>query len=178
MDLLEVLLKLYIPVYAYSGLVDRSFPLAAAGYLVLMAGINFRDIRKGFLLPICSLGGFAVYILVALAFPEFKNNPWLVSSAFTCLAALASLALKEPFTIQYARLSVPKEKWDHPVFYRVNWLLTAVWSAYFLISFVVNVLSVTLHRNLAWTLLPFIVPAMIFTVRFPAYYRKKHGAIS
>ncbi len=44
---------------------------------------------------------------------------------------LASLALRQPFTLQYAREQVPREVWDSPQFLRVNTVITAAWAAAF-----------------------------------------------
>jgi hypothetical protein len=46
---------------------------------------------------------------------------------------LFSMAIRRPFTLQYARESVPSTLWDDPRFIRVNYVITAVWALAFLI---------------------------------------------
>jgi len=178
MKLLEVLLKLYIPVLTYSILMDNTPLIASICYFGLTTCMNFKDILNGFVLPICSLIGFFTYIVISIWIPNFRHHPWMVSSALTCLASFASLIRKEPFTIQYARRSVPKEKWNHPVFYRVNWILSSVWTAYFLALFTENIVSIRLHKSFAGILTPLLATAIIFTMKYPTYYRKRHGVTS
>ncbi len=47
------------------------------------------------------------------------------------LVVLASMAIRRPFTLQYAREQVSREYWDAPQFVRVNYVITAVWAAAF-----------------------------------------------
>lgn len=47
------------------------------------------------------------------------------------LVVLASIALRQPFTLQYARESVSRERWDNPQFLRVNYVISTAWAAAF-----------------------------------------------
>nr|WP_314073834.1 hypothetical protein [uncultured Roseococcus sp.] len=64
---------------------------------------------------------------------------------------LASLAVRRPFTMQYARESVPRELWNSPEFIRANDVITAVWA----MAFFVMVLA-----DLALIFMPSIRPAV------------------
>jgi cobalamin synthase len=44
---------------------------------------------------------------------------------------LSSMAIRQPFTLQYAKESVPKEHWGEPKFIETNNKLTSVWAAAF-----------------------------------------------
>ncbi|MEI9997899.1 MAG: hypothetical protein WDO13_01360 [Verrucomicrobiota bacterium] len=47
------------------------------------------------------------------------------------MIVLVSLAIRQPFTLQYAREKVAPELWGSPVFVRTNDIITAVWAAAF-----------------------------------------------
>jgi hypothetical protein len=56
------------------------------------------------------------------------------------LIVLASMALRRPFTLQYAREKVPPELWGNPVFIRTNYIITAVWAAAFAVTVIADLL--------------------------------------
>jgi hypothetical protein len=47
------------------------------------------------------------------------------------LIILISMALRKPFTLQYARERVPPERWQSPGFARINFVITSVWALAF-----------------------------------------------
>jgi hypothetical protein len=49
------------------------------------------------------------------------------------LIVLISMALRRPFTLQYARERVPAELWSSPRFVRTNYVITAAWALAFMI---------------------------------------------
>ena len=77
-------------------------------------------------------GGLALY--TALAEPT-----WSVIGVRLCvdigllLIVLISLAVRRPFTLQYAREQVASEFWGHPEFVRINYTITAVWALAFFV---------------------------------------------
>lgn len=75
-------------------------------------------------------GGLALY---ALAF----DASWSIAEvrlrvdAGLMLIVLVSMALRQPFTLQYARERVAKEKWSAPTFVRTNYAITFAWALAF-----------------------------------------------
>lgn len=57
-----------------------------------------------------------------------------ITNGLLALYALATLAIRRPFTIAYARDTVDREHWGSPLFIRVNYILSAVWAGAFLIN--------------------------------------------
>ncbi|MEI9864304.1 MAG: hypothetical protein WDN00_07060 [Limisphaerales bacterium] len=47
------------------------------------------------------------------------------------MIVLISMAIRCPFTLQYAREGTPETLWREPEFIRVNYVITAVWAAAF-----------------------------------------------
>jgi len=75
-------------------------------------------------------GGLAAYTLIvhaAWSIPAVR----LCADAGLLLVVLVSIAVRQPFTLQYAREQVSRELWNTPVFVRTNYIITAVWAAAF-----------------------------------------------
>jgi hypothetical protein len=126
--------------------------------------------------------GSAVYFaaLAALAFadPRTPLHAYTACMASGALALIAgvSLAVGKPFTLGIAKQSAPRKLWDHPRFIQVNVIITAVWTASFvvgcvLLAFLVH--SSSLPRSVV-QVAAFAVP-MVFTVRYVAHVRAKNA---
>jgi len=84
---------------------------------------------------------------------------------------LVSLALRQPFTLQYAREQVPPELWGSPRFVRANYIITAVWAAAFAVLVIADLVLLYLpqvpHRvGIVATILA-LVGAFKFTSWYP-----------
>jgi hypothetical protein len=86
------------------------------------------------------------------------------------LIVLISMAIGQPFTLQYARESVPQALWHQPEFVRVNVVITAVWAAAFAVMAMID---------LAWLMIPTLparvviiatVLALLGAVKFTGWY--------
>ena len=75
-------------------------------------------------------GGLAAYAFLA-------GTTWSILGvrlrvdAGLLLIVLVSLAVRRPFTLQYARQTVAPELWTTPRFVRANYVITAVWAVGF-----------------------------------------------
>ncbi|QGZ66123.1 hypothetical protein [Paraburkholderia acidisoli] len=75
-------------------------------------------------------GGLAVYAVL-------YGASWSVAAvrlrvdAGLLLIVLASIALRQPFTLQYAREKVAREVWSAPAFLRTNYTITGAWALAF-----------------------------------------------
>jgi len=102
---------------------------------LLMIVLNGRELRQGFVLP---LGSVLFFLLLSFN-NAFSFWPWASAHAFqlinSALAAivLISMIIGQPFTLQYAREEVPKENWSHPLFLKINWILTSIWAVLMII---------------------------------------------
>jgi hypothetical protein len=67
------------------------------------------------------------------------------------LIVLVSMAVRRPFTLQYAREQVAREFWGNPIFLRTNYIITAVWAAAF---------AVTVGADLVLLYAPDLTPAI------------------
>lgn len=105
---------------------------------VVSGGMLLRDLarRKG--IKILEAGTVILFLGLAL-FSGLTKASWsivevrLFVDTGLLLIVLVSIAVRRPFTIQYARETVPMELWNSARFIHVNYVVTAVWAAAFLV---------------------------------------------
>jgi hypothetical protein len=90
---------------------------------------------------------------------------------------LLSMALRRPFTIQYARERVPKEAWTSPEFLRTNYIITAAWAVAFAAMALIDILMISMPGAPArlgiFVTIAAIWGAYHFTQWYPARTRSK-----
>ena len=111
-------------------------PAALAAAALAAAALALRERRAGRRPKLLELGGgvlFALLFIVALARGGALSAGAIRFSVDLGLFAIVagSILAGRPFTIQYAKETVPREYWDHPRFRRVNYLISGVWAAAF-----------------------------------------------
>ncbi|CAH2604773.1 conserved membrane protein of unknown function [Rhodovastum atsumiense] len=86
------------------------------------------------------------------------------------LIVLVSIALRRPFTLQYARERAPRESWDSPAFIRSNDVITAAWAVAFLVMVAAD-LAVLLRPDLPvrYAVIATVM-ALVSAVHFSAWY--------
>ena len=108
---------------------------------VVSAALLLRDLIQGRTAKVLEIGtailfgGLALYAL--LGRPSWSVvGVRLVVDAGLLLIVLASLVMRRPFTLQYARERVAPELWGEPEFVRTNYVITAVWALAFAVMVV------------------------------------------
>lgn len=93
--------------------------------------------------------------------------------------ALLSIAIRLPFTLQYARESVEHEITLLPGFIRANYILTWAWTGAMVLMLVADILMIYLPSLPLWIGLAIAFAArngaMYFTRWYPQYRRAKYG---
>jgi uncharacterized membrane protein len=156
---------------------------ALVALAICVVGIT-RQTRSGVpagaqIIEIGSAVFFAALTALAFADPHTALRPYTPSLASGALGLIAgiSLALRRPFTLGIARQTTPREHWNSPLFIRANVIITAVWTASFLIGGVI--LAFLAHSSPyvvgAVQVAAFAVP-MVFTVRYVARARARGQA--
>ena len=107
---------------------------AAAGVsAVLLAKDRFTGAKSP---KILEVGAFVLFATLA-AWAAVSGRPGsvfvvrLLIDAGLLAIVLISIALRRPFTIQYARERTSPELWNSPEFRRVNYIITWAWAAAF-----------------------------------------------
>ena len=96
------------------------------------------------------------------------------------LVGAVSLALRRPFTLQYAREMVDAETAGLPEFVTANYVITSVWLAAFLLMAVANLLLLNLPDLPLWS--GFVIalairnPVLYFSRWYPTYIRRKQSS--
>jgi len=146
--------------------------LAASAVTIVMEKMAGRSVK------ILQAGTFAVFVVFGLA-AIFVDRAWLghwirlLSNVSLTLIVLVSILVRRPFTLQYARESVPKEFWHSPEFLRANYIITWVWFAAFVINTALSGLnyiipSINVVVNYIMAICPFIAASM-----FTSWYKKR-----
>ena len=109
---------------------------AAFAVSLLMGFVQWRRGEKIKVLEVGSLVLFGVLTLYTLiAAPQWSvATVRLAVDGGLFIIAAVSLLIRQPFTLQYARESVPQELWTSPIFFTTNVRITAVWTAAFAIA--------------------------------------------
>lgn len=147
---------------------------------VVSALLLVRDAiaRRGF--KALEIGTFLLFAGLAL-YAKTTNPTWSVIAvrlrvdAGLLLIVLASIALRRPFTLQYARQEVPADLWTEPKFIRTNYIITAVWAVAFAVMVITEaailyVPSVSQRVGVIVTVLA-IYGAFRFTADYPKRLR-------
>ncbi|MEI6633019.1 MAG: hypothetical protein WCP22_04275 [Chlamydiota bacterium] len=138
------------------------------------------EVARGRSLKILPAGSLVYFLLLALAIPSLGARPvgrWvdLAGGAALALIVLISILVGKPFTLQYARETAPRERWNDPVFFRKNLVISWVWFGAFLVNLGVPVskrlgLELPLIANWVVSMCTFIA-----AMRFTHWYARPRG---
>jgi hypothetical protein len=147
-------------VIAYDMVGGRALKILGAGSAILFATLGFY-----LLLVDSSWSSVAVKLTV---------------DAGMLAISLASLAIRFPFTLQYAREVVDAQTAAMPGFVRANYVITAAWTVAFLLMLLANVLMIYVPGLPLWSGLAIAFAArntaLYFTRWYPKYRRTKFAA--
>jgi all-trans-retinol 13,14-reductase len=126
----------------------------------------------------CTTVGFFAFALVTtiVAGPMlFKSyNVFLTWSLFAVVTWI-TLLIGFPFTIQYAREQTPPEVWKHPLFMRLNVILTVVFGLMFTVNAGLGVLALRIGHVLTLGLIlpvALLIAAIVFSAQYPKSYAR------
>ena len=131
------------------------------------------------------LGAGAAVLFAALgAWTTLTDGNWsatevrLAVDIGTLSIALFSIAIRQPFTLQYARETVDAQTLQMPGFRRANYVLTLAWTGAFVLMLIANLLTVYLPGLPFWVGLGIGFAArnsaLHFTKWYPKYRRAKY----
>lgn len=153
--------------------------LGAGLALAALVLLNWRGLAGKKILDWVTLVFFLALVgALSLGNIELVAKYAFVAAGLTLsLTALGSVALGTPFTLQYARESVPEEHQDSPIFWTINKVISSFWGVIFLLQSIFALLYLD-HIGSA-TLMNEILPnaltvvAVVFTARFPEWYTSR-----
>ncbi|WP_431234774.1 hypothetical protein ACQ856_09720 [Mycolicibacterium psychrotolerans] len=168
------------------------FGQAAAAALALTLIVMWAGSRRGIKVHSLEVFGavvFAAFVALGI-FGSAALLNWLelwageITNGLLAAYALATLAIRRPFTIAYARDTVDPEHWTSPLFIRVNYVLSTVWAGAFVINTAVGTFGdAVLHDGdnfwTGWIVqLAVTLVAVALTEFYPDYARAKFLAAS
>ena len=154
--------------------------LAAAFAVSVLLGI--RQWRRGESMKVLEVGSLLLFG-VLLLYTLIAAPDWTVATVRLAVdggllaIVLVSLAIGMPFTLQYARESVPPEFWTSPIFMTTNRRITSVWAATFAVMTAADaaahaIEAIPLWVDIAASVIAFAV-AVWFTRWYPALVRRR-----
>jgi hypothetical protein len=115
--------------------------LVSAGLIIRDAISRDRTVKVLEIGTVILFGGLAAYtLLVRINWSVFGVRLWVDGGLL--MVVLISMALRRPFTIQYAQQSVSRELWKSPEFVRTNYIITGAWAATFAILVIADLIMV------------------------------------
>jgi hypothetical protein len=179
---MNILLALtpFIVFFVVMRMVSPLAGLAAAFVVSPLLGI--RQWRRGESVKVLEVGSLALFGALVL-YTLIAAPDWTVATVRLAVdggllaIVLVSLAIGMPFTLQYARESVPKELWTSPIFMTTNQRITGVWAAAFAVMTVADaaahyVEAIPLWMDIAASIIAF-AGAVWFTRWYPAVVRRR-----
>ena len=176
----------FTPFIVFALLTSVSVSLALWAAFAAAFVITMRDFVQSPTLRVLDAGSMALFGLLWLY--DGFIQPGLSIQAVRLVVdgglfaiAIASILIRTPFTLQYAKDEAPEELWTSPGFIRANYVITGVWAAAFAVMSAADA-SATFHRMLPLSLdvaagLATMAGAIVFTVRYPAFARADTGQL-
>jgi len=152
--------------------------LGLAVALVLSVVMGITRLHRGVILWTGLL--FFTYATVAVA---LLNNMWtaqhmgIMANGALAASTWLTIAIKKPFTLDYAREHTDPALWDNPLFIRTNVVIASVWGLIFSVSTILAwgkiehfILSELGYEVITYTLL---IGTVAFTTWYPNYVRRR-----
>lgn len=155
----------------------------ALGLTLLMLWVGSRRGISIHSLEVFGVMFFAILAVVGLTASDGTIR-WLelwageLTNVALALFAYATLILRRPFTVAYAKELAPQEYWGTSLFLHINYAISAVWAAAFTASAVIGVIGdAVLHdSNNFWTGWVLQIATLFFAVAFSEFYPAYAGA--
>jgi hypothetical protein len=172
----------FAPFIAFAA-VDRLFGSAErlfAGFAVsfiLLARDWFSANRSPKILEI----GTAILFGVLALYTLFGDPAWsimgvrLVVDAGLLLIVLISIAIRRPFTLQYAREQVSQDLWTSQEFVRTNYVITAVWALAFLALVAADLVLINPDLPPRFAIIATVL-ALVGAIKFTSWYPDRNRA--
>jgi uncharacterized membrane protein (UPF0136 family) len=158
-------------------LVGVTAGLAAA--TVTSAGLLVREaLRRNKTIKVLEVG--TLFLFGGLtAYTLMVKTAWSIPAVRLCVDAgllvivLISLAVRQPFTLQYAREQVSRELWNTPEFVRTNYIITSVWAAAFALMVAADLLMLWVPSLPTFVAIAVTIAALWGAARFTSWYPER-----
>jgi hypothetical protein len=138
----------------------------------LTRGRSVKMLAAGSLILFGALGCYIAFVDSGWSSPAVR----LAVDSGVLAIALISIAIRFPFTLQYAREVVDAETMKLPGFMRANYIITWAWTAAFLLMLVANILMIYQPSLPLWVGLAIAFAARNSAAYFTKWYPKHRRA--
>src|SRR5947208_2526017 len=139
-------------------------------------GRSIKMLGAGSVIVFTALGATITLVDIGLSGSAVK----LAVDAGVLAISLVSLAIRQPFTLQYAREMVDAETAQLAGFMRANYIITWAWTGAFLLMMIANVLMIYVPGLPLWSGIAIVFAArnsaVYFTKWYPQYRKAKYAA--
>jgi len=177
-DIIQTFLP-WLIYFVLSGHTLEQMKIAIVASAIVSLLFERNGLKKKFILSWVTLL-FFIFMFVAVVILNSSwviTHAWVLSNSALAFIAWFSILIKRPFTLQYAKEKVSADKWDHPIFWRINYLLTMTWGVIFLIGVLANILRLYYKNINPWVYELCTNGAVVFgiwfSVWFPSWYAGK-----
>lgn len=156
-------------------LLPAQFSLAAGAVVAL--GAMGWDVAHGRSIKMLSLGAFTLFSAIG-GYLTLVDANWsstavrIAVDAGVLAMALGSLAIRFPFTLQYAREVVEPDVMKLPGFIQVNYVLTWAWTSAFVLMLAADVVAIYLPSFPLWAAAGIAFAARNGAIYFTKWYPK------
>jgi hypothetical protein len=156
---------------------------SALGLALLTVWVGSRRGISVYALDVLSVAFFAILAAVGvvadkglISFLELWAGE--MTNIVLALFVIATIIVRRPFTLPYAKEQAPEEFWDTALFWRINYVLSGVWAGAFAFSAAVGLFGdAVLHdSNNFWTGWVLQLAALFFALAFTEFYPDHAGA--
>jgi hypothetical protein len=135
----------------------------------LTPGRNPKILEIGTTVLFCALAAYAI-----IGSPEWSiAGVRLRVDLGLLIIVLVSMALRRPFTLQYAQEQVASEFWNNPQFLRTNTIITAAWALAFFVMVLADLMLVYLPELPARIAVITTIVALVAAVKFTGWYPER-----
>jgi hypothetical protein len=172
----------FTPFIVFALLTGLSVSLAIWVAFAISFALAIRDFASTKTIRVLDGGGMILFGALALIAGFIAPSLSMQALRFIIdtgllLIAVASLVIRNPFTLQYAREQAAPELWNDAAFIRANYVITAVWALAFAAMAAADaVATFTKHFPLPLDIaagLGVLAIAILFTARYPAFTRAR-----
>jgi hypothetical protein len=150
------------------------FAAAVISLLVIVhdiwRGRSIKMLGAGSTLLFAALGSYIALVDPTLGASAVK----LAVDSGVLAISLGSLAIRQPFTQQYAREMVDADTTRLPGFLKVNYVITWAWTLAFVLMVVSNLLMIYVPGLPLWTGIAIAFAARNSAIYFTSWYRQYH----
>jgi len=171
------LLRMLLPWSIYYTLTLSNHPVENSAMIALLIFIilAYNDLKNKYILSWLTCIFFMLIIFNAayihLSYIQYRTGAFFYT--ILTIISYGSILIKKPFTLQYSKKYISAARWKHPIFLKINYILTFAWSLTFSINLLIYCLSPNTSNSvyLRLTSLFLSITTMSFAAIFPDWYR-------